>query len=149
MTYETARAQIVTLVQSATPTILEHGMPSTFIEAPDASDDNLPRSRSFWLFGVRDVVRVPLSSTRRRVVTLDLVIAYELLANRKALDRVLRSDHKAVGDALLDPSTWDRPTSGIVSVEQAGGALILEATIDDALEGFVLHRYTFDLEYLS
>lgn len=149
MTYAAARAQIVKLVQSARPTLNPEGFAPSFVEFPDGDDTtNPPPTRGFTIFTISDDVRKGLVSRRRRQARIQLEIYYRLIRDRTTLDLVLRADHKAVGDALLDISQWDQANSGMLTIEDGSGILILHADVN-VRPKLIAHVYRFDLEYLS
>ena len=151
MTYATARAKVVSLLEGATPTVSYGGAGAKFKEVPDVDEEHPPAgARAFALFGLGDFVRTPLLARgeRHRVARLELRVYYRALANRQQLDLMLRADHKVISDRLIDPRLWDSSTSGICSVEQQGGSLIMQADVERRGE-LVVHVYRFDLEYLS
>jgi hypothetical protein len=150
MTYALARAQLVAIVEGSSATALQGGSTPRFHEAAAADDRNPPGVRAFSLFALADDVRVPLLSRarRHRVARMELSVFYRHMADRKSLDLMLRSDHQVVGDRLIDPSLWQSASSGIISIEQAAGALILHADVERRGD-LIVHAYRFDLEYRS
>lgn len=151
MNYETARAQLVAIIEGSVATALTGGTTPKFREAVGADEDNPPPLRAFTLFGVADDVRIPFvaRAQRHRVVRMELRVFYRRQSDRRSLDLMLRSDHKVIGDRLIDPRLWAQASSGIISVEQNGGALILHADVEVRDDGLITHVYRFDLEYLS
>lgn len=150
MSYESARARVVAIVEAVTPTSKTLGLGARFEEAPDASEENPPQARQFTLFGVNDRVAQPLNGTRRRLVTLRLVVHYPLATDRKALDLVLRSDHKDIGDALLSPANWQQSTSTIVSIVGLPVGVDSVMSADVEVDGDVVrHVYGLDVFYQS
>lgn len=149
MSYDTARAKLVELIEAATPAYSPRGVARTFRECPEADEENPAPERGFTLFGIGDDVRTPLASRRRRVTRLELRVFYRDLANRAEMDRMLRADHKAIGDAIVNPSAWASASSGIISIEQNGGTLIMHADVEPRSDGLLTHVYRFDLEYMS
>lgn len=151
MTYEAARAQVVAMLQALTASTSAGGAPPRFREHEGADEGNPPAIRAFTLFGLSDDVRIPLiaRSQRHRIARMELSVFYRRMADRKALDLMLRADHKVIGDRLIDPAQWNSASSGIVSIEQAGGTLILHADVEQRADGLIVHVYRFDLEYRS
>jgi hypothetical protein len=148
VSYETARSKIVDLIEAATPTFLGLGLGARYRHDPQASRERPAPPRSFYLFGLEDAVATPLSRTRRRACVIEIGMFYRSAADRAQFDLALRADHKVVGDALLDASTWAASTSGIISIADQGQAQILVATIEQS-DDVIIHAYRFTLEYVS
>lgn len=151
MTYETARTQLVAILEGSVAVSLTGGTTPRFRESVGADEENPAQLRGFTLFGISDDVRIPFvaRAQRHRVTRMELKVFYRHQADRKSLDLMLRSDHKVIGDRLIDPRLWASASSGIVSIEQTGGALILHADVESRDDGLITHVYRFDLEYLS
>lgn len=151
MTYASARAQVVAIIEGTTGLDGTRDLAKSFREAKDADEDNPGQGRTFSLFGIGDDVRIPAiaRARRHRMTRMELTVWYRRFSSRKELDLVLRADHRALGDRLINPTLWQRETSGIVSIEQSGGATMLHADVEQRADGLVMHVYRFDLEYLS
>lgn len=121
MTYTTARAQLVTLLEAATPTTTPLGLPSTFQHFPEADAEHLPPFRGFFIREGEDGDAgiygpfIPNISGQPLVQTpVTLSFSYPLDAmDAQALDQVIAEDRKVLQVELLTETNWDSTTSKI------------------------------------
>jgi hypothetical protein len=129
MSYATARAQLVRIVEGAGPLSPALGLGSRFVHVPEATQGAPVMSRGFLLASVDMAILGPLTSgTRRYSRGIDLAVFYPDVSDVAKLDEVMAADHAAIADALLDVTKWDRPASGIVAIS-TGSDLILSADV--------------------
>ena len=124
MSYQTARDQIVAMLESITPSS-NKVVNTKFRHMPSAQGKNVT-SRSFWLAANVDgpgVIRGPdlinIASTPGplHVVTLTLTVTYRDHGPRQdEFDAMLEADRTDISIALLNPANWNRPASGIENV---------------------------------
>ncbi len=145
MTYAVARAKLVEIIKGATTTLNVADLPKRFLEAEEASDENPPTARRFTLIAISDDVFRPLSTTRRRLAGMQLSVWYPLLSRRADLDLVLRADHASIGNQLLRPELYG---TDLISIEGPVGQTMLHADVEFVGQR-VVHRYRFDMEYVS
>lgn len=124
MSYATARARIIALVEGITPT--DPRVPGKFRHVAEGRAGQNLKSRSFWLEAAVDgdaVVDGPytpnLSGQPRFRVPLTLTVTYRDMTDRAVLDEVLAADFKDLATTLLVPANWNTTTSGVHSLTNA------------------------------
>lgn len=131
MTYPLARAKLIALVESVTPTSNGLDAHGKFKHDPQQGPESTGRvTRSFYLWAAEGSPRGYVSSTHnpRQMLTTGVHVFYkDAPNNRGLLDEVIEADRLAISNALLDESTWDRTTTGIINVATTG-PLILPST---------------------
>lgn len=148
MTWSTARTQLASIVEAASPSSRTKGLGS-FRHAPDAGPDKLPDSRGFWLALEAGAARGPLTpglATRRRERVV-LTVSYRHQSARKQLDDVIGEDMDVIAKALLDEHGWGRPTSTIITLSL--GEVELMPFVVEPVDGGVLVRVRFPLEHAT
>jgi hypothetical protein len=151
VSYATARAQLVSTIEAITPTD-----PRLFTEKfrhlPEGrSGIGNVASRHFWLEanvdgegGVAGPYTPLLEGQPRLVFAMTLTVAYRAQNNRAVMDEVLAADQRDIAIALLTPSNWDRPTSGIHAVTDSPLYLPTRRALVD---GNVEQRIAFALRF--
>jgi hypothetical protein len=122
MTYTTARAQLVTLLEAVTLTTRPLGMRGTLKNFADGDTDKLPGFRGFFIQAgedgdagivgpyVPDMSGQPLLQTP---ITVVVVYPGEDTVNAQTLDQVIEEDRAAIAKALLTEANWNSATSKI------------------------------------
>lgn len=150
MAWTQARDQIVKIVKETAVLTTKRGFPTSFKHAPEASDDNVPGSRSFWLMPKTKAMVGALSIAlpRRFRYEVNLAISYDDdKVDPTILAEVMASDHEALCARLPDTALWNRPVSTIESLF-LGDALVLRAELVE-LAGAIVDVYTFHVEFTS
>lgn len=121
MSYATARRQVIGIVEGITPT--DTRIQGKFKHVAEAKEGDPIRERSFRVEanvdgdgGVTGPFTPDLSGQPRMMFPISVVVTYRDMANRAALDEVMASDYRDMAIALLKPSNWDRPASGLLSL---------------------------------
>jgi hypothetical protein len=137
MSYRLAKAQIVTMLEA---------IPSYRFYRPDVYGAGLEHDPTLLYsqqpgksrrFGVQSpsggtYAQATGTDSRRMTSLLEIVIEYPAKADAYTLDDVIWSDYEAIREyALLDVSTWGRPSSTIITtvIEQAA----IEADTEDII----------------
>ena len=148
MTWSTARAQIVTAIETVPASSLEsvgvYG--PSFSHRPEIFAGALVgRARAFAVRS-EQAQRVQLSRGANRTqqqCTISIDYPIETMADN--LDGIIWADYIVVTDRLLDETQWNRPTSTIISVTLDPIDMVASTeTIDDG-EKPIARRLTFDL----
>lgn len=128
MSYATARAQLVAIMAAVVPTDDRvFSANRRFVHIPEGRSGLACPSRSFWLSaledgdgGVTGPFTPELPGQPRMTFPLTLTVSYRTYERRSVMDEVLGADLIAYSAALLTPSNWNRPTSGIHNITGAG-----------------------------
>ncbi len=147
MSYETARAQLVQIVEeNAAPALKLRASGDRYKHFKSASADRLPSTRGFFLGVESGNVRGPLTSiTRRRNAEITINMAYQDIKSVQDLDNLIISDYEQISDALLNVANWDAAASGLRKLSD-GGDTILSYEVTDTDEGKLL-SIAIPLEY--
>jgi hypothetical protein len=127
MTWSTARAQIITMIEGVGGLSQPGDYGPRFEHDPELLGVDGPgRARRFGLRAVRAVTHPMATGTtsRRAIMDCDLVVDYPKESDDSTLDAVIWSDYEAIRErALLDESTWGRPSSTIMTFVLDGMAI--------------------------
>jgi hypothetical protein len=138
MTWITARRRLVTMIED----IPESAITSPkvfgprFIHEPSLFvTSTIGRARRFALRGVRADTLPQATGTDSRFsrMDIDLIVDYPMLIQDDVLDEIIWTDYACLRDnALLDVSTWGRPSSTIITLV-TDGEVAIDADTDDIL----------------
>ena len=147
MSYETAREQIVQIVEeNASPALKLRASGDRYKHFKTANAERLPVTRGFYLEAAGGNVKGPLTSiTRRRNAEITINMAYQDIKNVQDLDNLIISDYEQISDALLNVANWNASTSGLRKIS-VGGDIILTYEVTDTDEGKLL-SIAVPLEY--
>jgi hypothetical protein len=122
VSYATARAQIISILEGITPSV-KTLFPERFKAVQRIMDGENLTSRSFKLEANVDddgVIRGPdlvnLSLNPLNVVEMTLTVTYRRVTDEAKLDLTLEGDRRDITIALLKQTNWGQPTSGIESL---------------------------------
>lgn len=149
MSYSTAKAKLVSLIEAIAPT--SRVVTSKFKHVPEFREGDPIRDRSFRLeaaidgdMGVTGPFTPDLSGQPRMTTALTLSVTYRDMADRGKLDELLASDFRDLAVNLLAPAGWDEATSGIISLTNSP---LYMPTRRFYGAGFIEQRSTLSLWY--
>lgn len=124
MSYATARARLVRIVEDVLPTTnLLVGEGCRFVHLPEGRAGIQCRSRSFWLEantdgdgGITGPYTPDIQGQPRQTFPLTLTVSYKLYERRADLDVLLAADQLAISKDLLSQGNWAGASSGIMSL---------------------------------
>jgi hypothetical protein len=146
MTWALARAQLVTILEAATPATKPKGL-AAFRHAPDSGEGKWGDSRTFRFDIEAGAARGPYPQgvAKRRRERVLLTVSYRHQTARNDLVDVIGEDVDTITKALLDEGEWDRPTSTIITLS-LGEAELLPFVVEPT-QGGTLLRFRFPLEH--
>lgn len=127
MSYTTAKAQLVSIMKNVVATDNRvFGADRRFTHVPDGKSGVKCPSRSFWIEalldgegGVTGPFTPELPGQPRLTFPLTLTVSYQVYERKSVVDEVMAADLIAYSKALLTPSNWNRPSSGIHNITSA------------------------------
>lgn len=149
MSWALAKAQLVSVIEAATPSTQKRGLPANFAHVPEQPEslDGNGRTFRFALQNLRGVgPLMPSAQALRSRYEVTLEVDYGVDLEPEELDDAIQHDYLVLRAALLDDSGWDRPTSTIENVFPGTPPDLLPATIDRDETGVRL-VIVFDLEF--
>jgi len=106
---------------SFTVTGAQRGRTSTAKHFKEASRENLPKSRGWWI-EVKSMSASLIGSLQgryRQHVALDLLLHYPVDVEPEPLRAAIVQDYEAITKYLGNPANWGSPTSTVVSLATA------------------------------
>lgn len=143
MSYQTAKAELVSIVEDVLPTddrLLGEGL--KFVHLVEGRTGIKCRSRSFWIEantdgdgGVTGPYTPDLQGQPRQTYSVALTVSYKLHERRGVLDEVMAADQLAYSRALLTQGFWVTTTSKILNLTADPIFLPTRRTfLDDSVE---------------
>ena len=138
---EHVRPQLVKIIDGASPTVLGRNLPDRYRHVRAASEALKPSPRDYVIQVAAGSTRGPFShsSGRRGTVDVQVVLYYRDIHEAAYLEEAMVSDYELISEELLTPTTWERSTSGIISIALEGDDnLTLDFEIVDDDQGAML-----------
>lgn len=122
MSYATARARVVAVIEALRPTVQGFGLDQGFRHDDKGSAPKLGGpGRRFWMQVLDGGTWAPSPGFSRRTVGLSIIVEYPpLVAQTDDADVILVEDYDVIAKALLNGANWSRATSRIVAINGPG-----------------------------
>lgn len=127
MSFATARARLVEIVEDTLPTdnrLVGEGC--KFVHLPEGRSGIACKSRSFWMEsnvdgdgGVTGPYTPDLQGQPRQTFPITLTVSYRLHEKRADLDVLMAADQLALSKELLTQGNWNGSASGILNLTNA------------------------------
>lgn len=146
MSFDTARAKIVQIVEAADPVTSVAGSGDAYKYADTSGTDRLASTRHFFIELEGGAVGGPLTSiTRIYRADLNLMIFYQNVRSALKFDSIIVSDYEVISNALLDVTQWNPLISKIRTIT-VSGSNIVRYDLEDTEDGRLLN-INIELEY--
>lgn len=149
MSFANAIDQIVTMVESATPTYKPGEFGNRFKHYPDADEDNAGKvhTRGFWwdLLDVSTNSHHTVGSGTRSFASVDVVVSYQDKVNRADILKAMASDYVLIRSVLIQQAQWNQPASQIIALSRGGEEIMLSSI--ERRDGARLMRFRIPLEF--
>jgi len=134
MSLTTVKERLATIIQNAAPSTKVRGLPPSFkrVAIPEGQDP-LDGRRFYFRLDTVSVLGPHIDvdgGFTRFVDNLVVVVCYPEDLGGDEVDDHIHADYRVIMRALLDQTTWEPLTSGLVNVAASDGARLVASTID-------------------
>lgn len=118
MSWSTAHAQIVSIVSSTVPASQSLGLGAQF-KHQESNRPSAPRNFRLRVTGGESYIP-GAAPCKRAYADVELTVSYDEVTRAEELNIVQVQDYEVLAQALGDQTQWNRPTSGIHSIDNTG-----------------------------